>query len=108
MAALGSCLAAQSADVGAQARSGYDTCNEHDGEGGQGFQGGVVVDHGSGSFWGLKNVGQRALWIESVRVQIGSQLLVKLGLHVLWADDAHVGQPRAHCRPNLVGVCNLA
>ena len=102
------CLAPQSADVGAQARSGDDTCDEHDGEGGQGFQGGVVVDHGEGLSEGLKKSGVVLNWAGSMRIQVTAQLLLQLNLQMLRADDSHMGQPCTHRGPNLVGVGNLA
>ena len=101
-------VGSQCADVGADARCGDVTCDEHDGEGGQGFQGGVVVDHGEGLSEGLKKRGVVLNWAGSLRIHVTAQLLLQLNLQMLRADDSHMGQPCTHRGPNLVGVGNLA
>lgn len=85
-------LAAQAVDVGAQACSGYDTCNEHDSEGRQGFKRRVVVDHGDGSLRvDETDEGEFTGCKVSMCVQVGSQLLFQLCLQVFGADDSHMG-----------------
>ena len=96
---------AQPADVAAQRSGGDDARHKGDGKCGQGFQGGLGVNHGS--FFQVAGVA--VCWCAGRNsflrhAKVGPQLAFQLGLQPFGADDVDVGNPVPHDGQDLVGV----